>query len=536
MTPNTLFSSRKTRFAFAAVSGLLLSTSYIPFPAWAIFFGLIPLWLALRSTNSIIESFILGWVTEIVFHLIACSWIPSAMHGYFGLEISTSYLALGIFAAFMNWPIAVASGLYKMTRARGPLSFLILPVLFAAVESIVPRIFPWTLGDPWLWMNWQGYQFADVIGFSGLSFLSYVLNSVFMTILISSMKRSMKAICTLVAGILILILNAAGASYSEIGEKHEKSVQIQVLLVQGNIDNQVKVDSELGQLEAKKITSDRYFIKTVETLKDMHAQNKTVDFVLWPETAHPGAISRANKGDYFSQRVLNLVDTLNSPIVTGGYTSAGPFHSIANAVYSLEPREEPLVYTKRRLTPFGEYVPGAALFPSLENKIPTLARFTSGNSLTLLRVGSLAIGPMICYESLFPNHARELVQNGADLFVNVTNDKWFGHIEADQNLNMSLERAIEFRRPLIRAANSGWSAFISSDGLIKQISEFDRFTADLYTIDIEKRGLTFFARYGQWYPLILVLLIFLIEFGDRLRKIPPTKENPSIYKRPRRPR
>ena len=89
---------------------------------------------------------------------------------------------------------------------------------------------------------------------------------------------------------------------------------------------------------------------------------------------------------------------------------------------------------------------------------PHTADFARGDGPQIRRYRGLLLGPQICYEGLFPGFSRKLADQGAQVFVNVTNDSWFGtRAEPYQHLAMTLARGIEFRRPVIRATNTGIS-------------------------------------------------------------------------------
>lgn len=114
---------------------------------------------------------------------------------------------------------------------------------------------------------------------------------------------------------------------------------------------------------------------------------------------------------------------------------------------------------KHHLIAFGEYVPLRNLMPDFIQKLA----FASGDLApgpgprTLPWDGAI-IGPLICFESIFPGEVRELAASGAEILVNATNDDWFGEAVKPQHLAMSRVRAVENRLPLVRVANTGISA------------------------------------------------------------------------------
>lgn len=126
------------------------------------------------------------------------------------------------------------------------------------------------------------------------------------------------------------------------------------------------------------------------------------------------------------------------------------------------------LYRKRVLVPFAEYLPRADLIPWPEWLAPRVAEMTPGNDAQLFKVADdLSVGALICWENLFASLARESVQNGARLLVQLTNDAWFGNSAAPHQHNlMSVMRAVENRVPVVIASNTGPSQIIDAYGRI----------------------------------------------------------------------
>jgi apolipoprotein N-acyltransferase len=176
------------------------------------------------------------------------------------------------------------------------------------------------------------------------------------------------------------------------------------------------------------------------------------------------------------------------------------------------------VYDKVHLVPFGEYLPFQGMLEAMGFEQLTRMRggFTDGRvPRPLLTVGGLAAtSGLICYEAIFPG---EVVAPGArpGLFVNVTNDGWFGNTTGPrQHFHQARVRAVEEGLPLIRAANNGISAVVDADGRV------------LHRLGLNERGVidsgvpiprpqTIYARFGDWIfacnTLILVVLIIVLS-------------------------
>ncbi|MCH8204905.1 MAG: hypothetical protein IID09_07050, partial [Candidatus Hydrogenedentes bacterium] len=110
------------------------------------------------------------------------------------------------------------------------------------------------------------------------------------------------------------------------------------------------------------------------------------------------------------------------------------------------------------LAPFGEYIPLSNYLPFVARFVPSIGGMTPGTDPTVMQVGDRALGPLICFEMLFPPMSQRLRAEGADFIVVVTNLGWFGRSNAlPQELDIARIRAIETRLPLVHSANTGIS-------------------------------------------------------------------------------
>ena len=132
---------------------------------------------------------------------------------------------------------------------------------------------------------------------------------------------------------------------------------------------------------------------------------------------------------------------------------------------------------------------------------------------------NLSIGVLICFEAIFPELSRAHVRKGANILVNLTNDAWFGMTSAPyQHLSMAVFRAVENKRPMIRAANTGFSAFIGPQGKITSVGSLFNEEILKATLDISKKPpLTFYTRFGDVFALCL-FVISLIKILSCVRQ------------------
>jgi len=176
-------------------------------------------------------------------------------------------------------------------------------------------------------------------------------------------------------------------------------------------------------------------------------------------------------------------------------------------------------YDKIHLVPYGEYVPLKRFFPFINKMVEGIGNFYPGQKISLLSLPEASFGALICYEIIFPDLTRRFVKKGAHFLVNITNDAWFGKTSAPyQHLSMATFRAIENRRFIARAANTGISAIIDAKGEIKYSSTL--FTEALITGKIRLLNIsTFYTIYGDVFALLSLLFSAVLFLVALVRKI-----------------
>lgn len=523
-------------YLLSILCGLLVGTSYIPFPGWALLFCYIPLWLCVLELHEKNENFkkifYFGWIAQFILTLIGFNWIYHVSSEFGHLPWFISTLALIAFAACMHIyiPISACLGLLIIRKnkiAHPLLQILILSLTLALLERIWPSIFEWNLAYSLLWIKAPLFQWADMVGFWGLSTWLLVAQAFLAYAFLQFKKNKKQGLQS--AGYVILVL----AFLSGVGllkEKHWSFTDssVQVAVIQANVGNAEKIQAEKqdqfqSYILGLFIDLSSSFIKT----------NQTPDLMIWPETALPFALDVEYHNRFLQQGLLQKVKQWNLTLLTGGYSQSQTKKDhlgsplTRNSIFLLNPNlgfaAEP--YHKTELLAFGEYLPLGEQFPSLYNLFPFVGVYERGPGPTtkiveLQNGKKIRLGPQICYESLDPAFSRGLAQSGSQVLFNVTNDSWFGWwAEPYQHNIMTLARAIENRRPLIRSTNTGVSSAILANGEILEQSKPDTAWAYSYAIPYwSKAPLTFYTQYGYYDWIIwLLLLIGLAYKGKYVR-------------------
>lgn len=271
---------------------------------------------------------------------------------------------------------------------------------------------------------------------------------------------------------------------------------ITVLAVQGNIDQTLKWERQIQLFTVHKYMD----------LTDKGIAGQKPDLVIWPETAMPFYFQEPTEladmvRQFARERSLNIIT--GSPAYR--FKDDSPGYTLYNRAYWIS--SDGFIhdyYDKERLVPFGEYVPLSRYVPFLEKLVHGDLDFSPGIAVSPLSKGDLALGVLICYEIIFPGLAQKRVNQGAGIIINLSNDAWFGNTSAPvQHLHLGVLRAVEQGRYVIRATNTGISAFIDPRGnvynrsaLFEDAAVLDR--AGLITAD---------STYNQLYLAINFLLL-----------------------------
>lgn len=514
------------RYRWAICSGLLMGTSYIPLPPWAILFCWVPLWLDIAEEKSLKQVFFKGWIAQFILTNIGFHWIAYDAYefGHFPWPLAIGTLFLFSALQFLNIPIAMTLAKWlsgKLELGRGGL-FVLIASLNVAAEVFWPAIFPFNHGYPIYYARLPIAQIADIIGILGLSFFVHLVNAE-IAWLWDRKNRNLTFKVAVASVLAFVALNGLGIHRRSQWVNAPDTKKLRVLQVQANIGNFEKLQAERG-LGFQEEISRRFFEQTELGLKEF----PDVDLIVWPETAYPDFLGAHNSNRVYTRRLEEFVQSTGKYLITGSYGNDPPqkfprsdYNSLF--LYSPDPAVPPQSYFKTYLLIFGEYTPFGDYFPILKKYNPGGEGWGRGSGPITLNYKNIQIGAQICYEGLYPEFSRALVQNGADIFVNLTNDSWFGRpFEPWQHMIMTMSRAVENRRPLIRSTNTGITAVALADGSILSPSPIWQEWRGVYDVEYLENGpVTFYTRYGAFFPLVILLVVLLacVLGRNRLRRL-----------------
>ncbi|MBO9666786.1 MAG: apolipoprotein N-acyltransferase [Bdellovibrio sp.] len=525
-----IFKHKAYDLRWALLSGILVGTSYIPLPPWALLFCYLPLWMTVTAKpsgeNSVKRALWSGWLTQFTLTAIGFHWIAYTAHEYGMLPWSVSFAALLLFCAFMHLYIPAAVGLGVFLQNRFALSrvqtLFSIALLHALLERVWPVIFDWHLGYTLIGAHIPAYQWADVIGFQGLSAMILLINAWVGYIWLKQheMKKALSHLAVLL--LLVVGLIVSGSIHSEKWNHFDR--EFKATLIQANIGNTEKIQAEKGR-GAQEFITNKFTTMTQEAFINF----PDTDLFVWPETAFPDYLDQHLLNRKHAQLLAQGLTSVNRPLLTGAYSRAEGMdprndHATFNALFLVDGQANSISppYLKTNLLAFGEYLPFSETFPILLKWLPFISNFGRGQgpiAMTWpLHGETIHLGGQICYEGLDAAFSRGLAEKNVDVLVNVTNDSWFGKpFEPNQHMYMTLARAIETRRPLIRSTNTGISTAILANGDIQQRSPVYQEWSGQFTIKYLKDApTTLYVLWGHWDWILLLLSLGAIVLTGAL--------------------
>ncbi len=538
-------------FLFTAEPALLLFTPFCLF-----------LLGARAGTNK--KALLHGWLTGAIGQSLALYWMSRPLNEVAGLPLLPSQacivllsMYLSIYYALTCLAMRLLYRYWQKDRQGRSLAGLLVPPLagglaFGGAEILCGVLFT---GFPWLNLA-SGFvarpswiQAASIIGSYGLSaWLAAGASCLAMALVVQGKKQSaLIGVCGLVIIMAVPCFGLVRLGTAKSGEKDgEGAVTARFVQIQGCIDQSEKWTAEYQQK-----TVEHYLGLSAKGLTAARSMGSDADFtvLLWPETSMPFSFQTE---PYYADQVRSfaVANKVNLGLGTIYYMKhPGGGHTLANRFIMLNPNGGSAGhYDKEHLVPFGEYLPPLLDFEFL-HALMQGQYFTAGKDVSpiylrkydpladaplpplkngqpqVVRPGdnskspSLALGILICYETIFPELAHERVAAGAEILITVSNDAWFGLTSAPmQHLYLAAMRAVEQKRPLVRCTNTGYTSFVDEYGQIEKIGAL--FMDQIMIQDVRpQKGRTIYSHLHPFMATLLVLVpLAAIAIGRRSAK------------------
>lgn len=539
--------------ALALLSGAAL---HFAFPPWNLevlaWVGLLPLLALLwplggeAARQGVKRPFLTGYLAGLAFFFLDVAWVRHSarvIHGAldhewigWGPELLgaaavtglAGYLSLyvGLWAwLVVRWGSPRVERLTGGSAAESTLESLRCGVLAAAAWVGCEWLRGWVLtGFGWnglgvaLHRNTALIQIADVVGVTGLSFLPVFLAAIgwINAIRLVRQWRGEGTVRTRLDFTLAMVLLLAVAVYGLLRIRAplpEPALEVRTLLVQPHVPQAVRWAGEdfMGIYQ-------RLHDRTLLYAEARHGEASPMDLVVWPENAVPVMLDLDEQAVTFHRQFFDDVLGKGSfSLLTGVGTRADGEEQFHNSALLFERGfDQQQRAHKRHLVPFGEYLPFRKELAFMETLFGGIlpGDFRPGESseplrMTLKGAEKVDLIPLICFEDTVGRLARQFARPAPQILANVTNDGWFLQSRETQvHLANAIFRAVELRRPMLRAANTGVSCFIDPLGRVTSRLE-DPVTGTSFlegclpgVIRVPVSGeMTFYARYGDAFAL-----------------------------------
>ncbi|MBI4243986.1 MAG: apolipoprotein N-acyltransferase [Planctomycetes bacterium] len=412
--------------------------------------------------------------------------------------------------------------LFYLTRAN----LYALPFIWVIIEFI-QDVLP-VAGVPWFHLAYTQVdtnfiQTADILGSKFVGFIIVLFNVILTDILIYGLSPRTKKILGMFASVYLF-----GIAYGIAVPHLIKTKPVgETLIVQGKIEQEAKEEI------LRKVRDSAHLI--VELYNDLTEKSisSSPSLIVWPETTfiakfgffycsscnefhNPYGERRGFDAVKASHRKFKTNFISGAEYVSGRHDNPEDMQAFNSIIFY--DGKDLKVYSKRRLVPFGEYIPFIGTFPFLREiiasltKLGQLSSFTSGSGPVIFDHNTVKLGPLTCFEIIFDDLVREYKGLGAHLIINCSNEAWFKTtLELDQITSIARVRAIENRIAICRATNSGISSMIDPFGrpvfLYDESGEKKFVRGTLKSAPQITDYIPIFARFGNLFVYACVLFI-----------------------------
>ena len=506
------------RPVFAALSGAALSLSYTGFYlgiySWVCVGILLMVLFGARPS----VAFGCGVLHAFFFVITSVPWIATVLAVHGGLSTAGGWGLLLLIAGVWGMLTGTFAWMVQRLSLHGiGLACIGAPfvwVTFEFVRAHLPEIgFPWNLLGYPASSNLALVQVTTVTGIYGLSFLVAAFNALLAWGDAATARPAARRLSILGGSVALLCLVMVfGPRFVPVPHANHYA-----RAVQPNFPEVEAYPSDWFPTH----TSD---LEEIENLS-LGPSGREPDLLVWPEAPAPFSF----EDPQFAKRASMLAIHFHHPFLAGvidwkplaDSSGARARHVLVpyNSAILVDPQgQEVFTYDKVHLVPFGEYEPFPLIHRVVTSVSSEVGGFRKGANYAVGRLpGGHRFGAFICYEAIFPGEIRRFAANGAELYVNISNDGWFARsAAAEQHLRMARVRAVENRRWMLRVTNNGFTVSVDPYGRIFSPLPTDvRAAADLpYDFRTDR---TMYTRFGDWFAWLCVI-VSVILLASTFRK------------------
>ncbi|MEP6548385.1 MAG: apolipoprotein N-acyltransferase [Gammaproteobacteria bacterium] len=453
----------------ATLSGCLWFLAVTPFDlSYLAWFAAVPMLLAIERAPTFKQALFLGWWAGVVETGGGFYWLIDVMQRFAEFPWWAAFLVFLMFCAARAIIFLLFTGIVCWIRRRRLVPMTLLaPIVMVGCELVVPQLFPC---GQWISQAWHPLviQMAEITGPLGVTALLMVVNGALYDVSMDWRASRYPALCA--AALLAAALIFGAVRMRETDELIAHAPRLRVGLVQPNFAYSVDT-TDTGSARAEALRQLTALQSESRRLEQAGAQ-----LLVWSEGAYPVTLPRNFTADFAPDYLGMIRRGFSTPVIVGA-DMYDPAHEYAFNSAILIDGEGRMAgrYDKVRLLAFGEYIPGIETFPWLRKFLPEgTGRFTAGKGSGVLILKGAdgqdwRLGPVICYEDILQGYLRGVGQLHPNLLVNLTSDSWFGaETEPWEHLALAVFGSVELRVSMVRAVNSGVSAYIDPNGRLVQ--------------------------------------------------------------------
>jgi len=491
-------------FLIALLAGMVLPFSFAPFSIFPLALISPAILFYLYLHLSMVRATLAGFAFGLGFFGVGVSWVYVAFHDFGNTPVLVSALMTAIFVAVLALLPALQSFLCvsllkKIRITQTPALLLLFPALWTFTEWLRGWLFS---GFPWLNLGYSQTDsslsaYAPILGVYGLSLLLVISSGLLLSLLLN--RKRLKSFSNIFMLSVLLLIWAGGSLLDKINWTQVSAKPILVSLVQGNVPQITKWDPVMIQTR-------------LDTYADLTRQHWNSELIVWPENSMTTFYNDL-VDSYFSP-LLKVAKANNTELIVGAPVMDEDGVRYYSSLISLS--DETVIYNKRHLVPFGEFMPLQDLLRGIVGffELP-MSGFSRGErqQAPLRAVGQL-FAPSICYEDAFGEELIDFLPQ-ASLLVNGSNNAWYGNSFAPhQHLQIARMRSLETGRDLLRATTNGISALVDYKGrIIKRSPQFE--TAVISGQVQPRQGATPYVRFGNISVLVILVAMLLVAASIR---------------------
>ncbi|MBI5533707.1 MAG: apolipoprotein N-acyltransferase [Deltaproteobacteria bacterium] len=439
----------------AALSGVLYFAAFPGVGLWPLAgIALVPLLIGARN-HTPRAAFLIGLVSGTTTACAGFWWLLEMLTRYSGFPLPLCVLFLLLLSTWQGARMGIATWLAARSERKGWPPEASFVACFVASEALFPLLFPWYFGCalqpvPVL------IQGADLGGPMLLSASLAVVNvAIARTAINVSLRKPLPRITLAAAGAVMALSAAYGwLRIRQVDAAAREAPALAIGLVQGNIP--MDIQGRAAYRDA--------FDRQVRASHDL--VRRGAQLVVWSESAFLYQVPEADAERFVAD---SFARALGAPTLVGALLyreQAGPTRTFNSALFFDRSAQLRGRYDKHHLLAFGEYIPLGETFPILYKWSPESGHVTPGDRFENVSLDGHSIAILICYEDILPGFVNTAVKSTQpELLIDITNDAWFGQTaEPELHLALSQLRAVEQRRYLARAANTGVSAIVDPVG------------------------------------------------------------------------